>query len=159
MNKIHFSSKSHEWYTPKPFIEKLNEKYPIVLDVCATPQSAVTEHYYALPGPVPNGFTPPLALNGLIRDWVNDSKNGYWYMNPPYGREITFWIKKAIMSYLLGSKGLLLLPARTDTKWFHDYLYKKPGIDIEFLKGRLKFDSPNGIMDPAPFPSMLVRMD
>ena len=75
------------------------------------------------------------------------------YCNPPYGREISKWIKKAYEENLKGTKIVLLLPARTDTKWFHEYIYNKH--EIRFIKGRLKF---NDGKNPAPFPSMLVIM-
>ena len=72
-------------------------------------------------------------------------------MNPPYGREIGKWIKKAYESSLNGATVVCLLPSRTDTKWFHDYIYNKA--EIEFIKGRLKFGNSK---NSAPFPSMIV---
>ena len=81
------------------------------------------------------------------------------FCNPPYGREIGKWVKKAYMTqkaaqnYKCITLIVMLLPARTDTKWFHEYIYNKENVEIRFLKGRLKFgDSKNA----APFPSMVV---
>ena len=76
------------------------------------------------------------------------------FCNPPYGREIGKWVEKAYAENMIGGAYVvMLIPARTDTKWFHDYIYNKPNVEIRFLKGRLKFgDSKNS----APFPSMLV---
>lgn len=72
------------------------------------------------------------------------------FCNPPYGREIKDWVKKSAEAKTLV---VMLIPARTDTKYFHEYIYNKPNVEIRFLKGRLKFgDSKNS----APFPSMLV---
>jgi site-specific DNA-methyltransferase (adenine-specific) len=74
-------------------------------------------------------------------------------MNPPYGRDLGKWVKKAADEAKRGATVVALLPARTDTKWFHDHIYKKPYVQIEFLKGRLKFGSSK---NSAPFPSMIV---
>ena len=73
------------------------------------------------------------------------------YINPPYGREISKWIEKAYIENQEGTTCVLLLPARTDTQWFHNYIYKKH--EIRFIKGRLKF---GGCKNAAPFPSMIV---
>ena len=75
------------------------------------------------------------------------------YVNPPYGREISKWVEKAYYENKKGTLIVMLLPARTDTKWFHNYIYKQH--EIRFLKGRLKF---NDGKQGAPFPSMLVIM-
>ena len=75
------------------------------------------------------------------------------WCNPPYGREIGKWVKKAYEESLSGKLVVMLIPARTDTKWFHGYIYNKDGVEIRFIKGRLKFgNSQSG----APFPSMVV---
>ena len=76
-------------------------------------------------------------------------------MNPPYGREIGKWVKKAYEeSRKKNTMVVALLPARTDTKWFHEYIYEMYGVKIEFLKGRLKFGNSK---NSAPFPSMLIE--
>lgn len=70
--------------------------------------------------------------------------------NPPYGRQVGQWVKKAYMSAQTGALVVMLLPARTDTAWFHDYIYRRA--EIRFVRGRLKF---GGSRNSAPFPSMV----
>lgn len=85
---------------------------------------------------------------------------GVIFVNPPYGREIGDWVKKSYEEYLKGATVVMLIPARTDTKYFHDYIYGKA--EIRFLKGRLKFincNNPSEKLSPAPFPSMIVVYD
>ena len=78
--------------------------------------------------------------------------NSWKWMNPPYGREIKDWVKKASEH----GKVVALLPARTDTRYFHDHIYNKENVEIRFIKGRLKFLSDGKAKDAAPFPSMVV---
>jgi len=132
------SSKSHEWATPWDLFNKINEKHgPCDLDVCATKENTKCERY----------FTE--NQNGLIQPW-----EGICWMNPPYGREIGKWVKKAFQEVQIrnADKVICLLPARTDTKWFHLYIlpYTK---EIKFLRGRIKFE---GAKNSAPFPSVIV---
>ena len=84
--------------------------------------------------------------DGLIQNWDNEIV----FCNPPYGRQISKWVEKAYNSSALT---VMLLPARTDTKWFHKWIYKKDSVKVEFLKGRLKFSNSKNF---APFPSMIV---
>lgn len=129
------SSNTDLWATPQDFFNKINEQYHFDIDVCALPENAKCEKY----------FTP--ETDGLKQDWT-----GICWMNPPYGREITKWVEKAYKESQKGNTIVALLPARTDTKWFHEWIYEK-NIRFELLKGRLKFgDSKNS----APFPSMIV---
>lgn len=130
--ELMFSSKSDMWATPQPFFDALNAEFGFTLDVCATPDNAKCERYY----------TP--EDDGLAQDWGG---NTVW-CNPPYGREIGKWIEKAAESKTLV---VMLLPARTDTAWFHNYIYQKA--EIRFIRGRLKF---GGAKNSAPFPSMIV---
>lgn len=133
INEGMFTSNTDLWATPQSFFDKYNNLYNFNLDVCALPNNAKCEKY----------FTP--EINGLSQEWI-----GVCWMNPPYGREIGKWVKKAYESSLQGAIVVCLLPARTDTRWFHDYCIKGK---IEFIKGRLKFgDSKNS----APFPNMIV---
>jgi phage N-6-adenine-methyltransferase len=128
-----FTSNTDQWATPLDFYKKLNEEFAFELDVCALPGNAKCERY----------FTPD--IDGLQQEW-----NGTCWMNPPYGREIGKWVKKAYESSLEGATVVCLLPSRTDTKWWHDYCMKG---EIRLVKGRLKFgDSKNS----APFPSAVV---
>lgn len=129
--KVMFSSKTDLWATPQAFFDKLNDEFHFDLDVCAIPENAKCEKY----------FTP--ADDGLSQEW-----NGVVWCNPPYGRTIGEWVRKA---YESKATVVMLLPARTDTRWFHEYIYGKA--EIRFVKGRLKFGCET---NSAPFPSMVV---
>ena len=134
MNKsVHFSSATDLWATPQAFFDELNKEFGFELDVCALPENAKCEKYY----------TP--EIDGLKQQW-----RGICWRNPPYGREIGAWMEKAYESSLEGATVVCLVPARTDTRWFHDFAMRG---EIRFIKGRLKFgDSKNS----APFPSAVV---
>lgn len=129
-----FSSKTDMWATPKDFFDKLNEEFHFTVDVCAIPENAKCEKF----------FTP--EMNGLKQEWT-----GICWCNPPYGREIGKWVEKAYVASTWGATVVMLLPARTDTKWFHEYIYNNA--EIRFIKGRLKFGNSK---TAAPFPSMVV---
>lgn len=86
--------------------------------------------------------------DGLSQEW-----KGVCWCNPPYGREIYKWVRKASISAKNGATVVMLIPARTDTKWFHEYIYRKENVKVKFIKGRLKFGT---AQNAAPFPSMLV---
>ena len=136
MEKAMFSSKSNDWATPQDLFDKLNDEFHFTLDVCAIPENAKCEHYYSP------------EQDGLLQHW-----EGTVWCNPPYGRKIGLWVKKAYESVIRDDETtvVMLLPARTDTKWFHEYIL--PYGQIRFIRGRLKFgDSKNS----APFPSMIV---
>jgi site-specific DNA-methyltransferase (adenine-specific) len=130
---VHFSSATEMWATPQEFFDKYNELYNFETDVCASPENAKCEKYFTEED------------NGLEQEWV-----GNCWMNPPYGRTIKSWMKKAYESSLNGATVVCLVPSRTDTVWWHDYAVKG---DIEFIKGRLKF---GGHKNSAPFPSAVV---
>jgi phage N-6-adenine-methyltransferase len=142
LNKGLFTSKTPEWSTPQDLFDELNKEFDFDVDVCATKENAKCEKYFTKED------------DGLEHSW--HLYNCCW-CNPPYGRQIADWVRKAY--YLKGygrAKIVMLLPARTDTKWFHDYIYNQSNVEIRFLKGRLKFgDSKNS----APFPSMIVIFD
>jgi len=127
---VHFMSKTSEWETPQEFFDELDREFHFKLDVCATDSNAKLNSY----------FTD--EMDGLNQPWSSCN-----WMNPPYGREIGKWVKKASENPVT----VCLLPARTDTKWFHDYILGKA--EIRFIKGRLKF---GGSKNSAPFPSMVV---
>ena len=137
MNDVLFSSKSVVWETPQDLFDKLNAEFHFDLDVCALPENAKCEKYY----------TP--EDDGLLQPW-----NGTCWCNPPYGRTIGKWVQKAYETFAGGGTVVMLLPARTDTKWFHEYIYNKA--EIRFIKGRLKFGNSK---NAAPFPSMIVVFD
>ena len=135
MNKeVMFSSKTDLWETPQDFFEKLDREFGFELDVCALPENAKCSRYFS-----------PMD-DGLEQDWT-----GVCWCNPPYGREIEKWVKKDYISAIEGATVVMLLPARTDTRWFHDWIYGKT--EIRFIRGRLKF---GGAEYSAPFPNMVV---
>lgn len=125
------TSNTDEWETPQDLFEKLNGEFHFTLDVCANEQNHKCARYYKK------------ADDGLKTLW-----SGVVWCNPPYGRDVGKWVEKC-SNY--NGVAVMLLPARTDTKWFHEYIYKKA--EIRFIKGRLKF---GGAKNPAPFPSMVV---
>lgn len=149
MNKVLFSSKKTDWETPQDLFDQLNSLYgPFDIDVCATFKNKKCPLYYGLK----NSKLDEQWTDGLNQPWAL-----YWnkcWMNPPYGKEIGKWVKKAYEESVLGTFVCALLPSRTDTKWFHEYIYGNPGVVIEFIKGRLKFGKAK---NPTPFPSMIVR--
>ena len=134
MNKSMFTSNKDDWETPDVLFNELNNKYHFTIDVASSEQNHKLPRYYTK------------EQDGLKQDWSGEIV----FCNPPYGREISKWIKKA---YYSNTKCVLLIPARTDTKYFHDYIYKKWNVKVEFLKGRLKFSNSK---NSAPFPSMIV---
>lgn len=133
-----FSSNKMDWETPQKLFDDLNKKYHFTLDPCSTDSNAKCELH----------FTE--RENGLAQDWSGNRV----FCNPPYGREIAKWVEKAYTESQKGVFIVMLVPARTDTKWFHNFVYHKA--KIEFLKGRLKFESNGVASQGAPFPSMLV---
>lgn len=134
MNKdLMFSSKTNEWATPQEFFDKLNAEFNFTLDPCATKENAKCEKFYTQED------------DGLKQSWDNETV----FCNPPYGRGIKYWVKKA--SEATGGAVVMLIPARTDTTYFHNYILGKA--EIRFIRGRLKF---GGSLNSAPFPSMVV---
>lgn len=140
MNKALLSSKKMDWCTPQDFFDRLNEEFSFVLDAAATDKSAKCSLYY----------TP--ETDGLSQSW---DRGGAVFCNPPYGHEIGKWVQKAYEEAESGVVIVLLIPARTDTRYFHDYIYGKA--EIRFVRGRLHFTDEDGNeSDWAPFPSMIV---
>jgi len=136
MNKALFSSSTDLWATPQIFFDTLNEEFEFTLDPCATDENAKCERYFTK------------EIDGLLQNWQGESV----FCNPPYGKDISKWVKKCSdEARLPNTKVVALLPARTDTRWFHQYIYHKA--EIRFIQGRLKF---GGSKNSAPFPSMIV---
>ena len=133
--ELMFSSKDQTWETPLELFNRLDKEFNFTLDPCCTEETAKCKKYY----------TP--TENGLIQDWQNEIV----FMNPPYGREISDWLKKAYEESLKGTLVVCLIPSRTDTKYWHDYCMKAS--EIRFIKGRLKFGNSK---NSAPFPSAIV---
>lgn len=124
MNKVHFSSQRFDWKTPKAVYQILDSEFNFNHDPCPTNPTH----------------------DGLKNDWGRRN-----YVNPPYGREIGKWCKKAYEEWQKGKLVVMLIPSRTDTKWWHDYIMKVD--EIRFIKGRLNFDDSG---NPAPFPSAVI---
>jgi len=133
--ELMFSSETDMWETPQSFFDKLNAVFRFETDVCATAENAKCANFYTE------------QTNGLEQTW-----GGVCWMNPPYGRNITGkWVEKAYNSAKQnGATVVCLLPARTDTKYWHEFCMKG---EIFYIKGRLKF---GGAKDAAPFPSAVV---
>ncbi len=119
-----FLSTRADWRTPKKLLKQLTKEFGPLFDPCP---SQPTE-------------------DGLKISWKSPA-----FINPPYGRQIGKWIKKGFQEYRKGKTVIMLLPSRTDTKWFHTYVLKAK--EIRFIKGRLRFDDKKG---PAPFPSLIA---
>ena len=143
LNKGLFSNNSDTWETPQDLFDKLNKEFDFTLDVCATKESAKCKNYFTEED------------NALIQDWSNN----VCFMNPPYSRIQDEFVKKAKEESDKGAFVICLLPARTDTKRFHNYIWDENSNDyrervsVRFLKGRLKFGNSK---NSAPFPSMIV---
>jgi phage N-6-adenine-methyltransferase len=129
-----FTSNTDDWATPQETFDRLHEEFGFTLDACACPANAKCARYFTR------------EQDGLSQEWA-----GVVFMNPPYGRQIGKWVQKAYESAVNGTTVVCLLPARTDTRWFHEYCL--PHGEIRFLPGRLYFGDGKG---RAPFPSMVV---
>lgn len=128
------SSNTPEWVTPQKFFDELNAEFSFTLDPCCTHENAKCEKHYTKED------------DGLSKDWGGHVV----FCNPPYGRELPKWVKKCYDESSHATV-VMLIPARTDTSYFHDYIYGKA--EIRFIRGRLKF---NDGKQGAPFPSMVV---
>jgi site-specific DNA-methyltransferase (adenine-specific) len=133
-------SLTDDWATPQNLFDELHAIHNFTLDVAASSTNHKTHHWFGL------DHENPLFRDGLAMSWEN---NRVW-CNPPYGREIKHWVKKAHQESV-NAEIVMLLPARTDTAWFHDYAIRHK---VTFIRGRLKFGKSN---TSAPFPSILVE--
>jgi phage N-6-adenine-methyltransferase len=153
INEGLYSSASDEWSTPQAVIDALSEEFEFVLDVCATDENAKADTCYTRDddGLEQNWQDDVEALAYDVRPREAADRFAIW-MNPPYGTAIGKWVKKAADEAEAGSYPVVcLLPARTDTAWFHKYVMQ--AAEIRFIKGRLRF---GGSTNSAPFPSMVV---
>ncbi len=154
-----YNSKGQEWGTPLELYHKLNNEFHFTTDPCTTPDNRLGCRVF---------YTK--VENGLHKKW-----EGNVFCNPPYGKEVKKWIAKCANH---ASQGLgtvvMLIPARTDTRWYHDFIcscfgdgnskYTKwkfcygtrQGVTKYLLQGRLKFENPEHKLNSAPFPSMIV---
>jgi len=129
------SSKSNEWATPEHLFYELDNEFHFTLDPCSTNENKKCV----------KNFT--MIEDGLEQDWSNDRV----FMNPPYGKEIGRWLAKAYNEAKKGALVVCLIPSRTDTAYWHDYVMKAN--EIRYIRGRLKFGDS---LSPAPFPSAIV---
>jgi site-specific DNA-methyltransferase (adenine-specific) len=134
--QVMFSSQTDNWSTPQWLFDDLHKEFDFTLDSCASTENAKCEKYYTR------------EQDGLKQNWGGQRV----FCNPPYGREIGKWVTKCSEEAKKpNTLCVMLVPARTDTKWFHEYIYNKA--EIRFLRGRLKF---GGSTNSAPFPSMIA---
>lgn len=131
-----FSSKSNEWATPIALFRELDAEFHFDLDPCCTHENAKCEIHYTIED------------DGLSKNWGGRRV----FCNPPYGRELPKWVRKCYEESKRASVVVMLIPARTDTSYFHDFIYHKAK-EIRFIRGRLHF---NESRQGAPFPSMIV---
>jgi phage N-6-adenine-methyltransferase len=132
---VHFSSGNDCWETPKELFDRLNDEFEFSTDVCAELQNKKVDHY----------FSP--EDDGLAQEWT-----GICWCNPPYS-DCACWIRKAYETSRNGTVAVCLIPARTDTRYWHDYVMKAD--EVRLVKGRVKFV---GGRASAPFPSAIVAV-
>ena len=131
-----FSSTTDSWGTPQEFFDELNKEFHFTLDPCANDENHKCSKYFTVED------------DGLAQDWGGHTV----FCNPPYGRAIAEWVKKCHdEAQKPNTKVVMLIPARTDTRYFHEYIYHQA--ELRFIRGRLHF---NGSVKDAPFPSMVV---
>lgn len=133
-----FSSSRNDWETPQSFFDRLNERFGFTLDAAASESNHKVDDYFTKED------------DALTRSW-----GGVVFCNPPYGRDIAKWVKKAHDEAQSGNATVvMLIPARTDTSYWHDYIF---GVaEVEFVRGRLKFELGGVAKESAPFPSAVV---
>jgi len=141
--KCMFSSAKLDYSTPQYVFEQLDAEFHFNLDACANEENHKVPNYY-------------YGEEGLRRNWFcwkPVEERGRVFCNPPYGRKIGDWIEKGYEEFIRNNVDVLvfLLPSRTDTRWWHDYVMRAK--EIRFIKGRLKF---GGCGNSAPFPSCIV---
>lgn len=139
--KAAMTSNKDDWETPRALFDRLDATYHFGLDAASSHKNAKCEAHYTAED------------DGLAQEWGG---HGTVWCNPPYGRTSPKWIEKMAAEAAKGVPIVALLPARTDTRAFHDHIYQKPNVRIEFIRGRLKFENDGVAGQSAPFPSMLV---
>jgi phage N-6-adenine-methyltransferase len=132
---VHYSSKTDDWATPQAFFDKLHAEFHFTLDPCATAENTKCSSFITE------------SQDGLKQPWGKEIV----FMNPPYGRAIRDWVEKAYRSSLTGATVVCLIPSRTDTSYWHDFIFGKA--EVRFVRGRLKF---SGAVFNAPFPNAVV---
>jgi phage N-6-adenine-methyltransferase len=148
-NALMWSKASDEWSTPDTLFAVLNAEFAFALDAAATTDNRKVQNYFGLDHQVPE------YRNALVLAW---NRGGPVWLNPPYSKCRAF-IKKASEEAARGATVVCLVPSRTDTRWWHEYIWDRsrhqprPGVEVRFLKGRLKFA---GAAAGAPFPSVVI---
>lgn len=145
-----FTSNKSEWETPQELFDELDREFHFTLDVCALPKNTKHPRYLTPEGG--GSLDTAWAFCGM----AGSHRRNVCWMNPPYGRQIGKWVERAFVESLKGATVVCLLPARTDTKWWHNYCMKG---EVRFIKGRVKFIDPDHRdrnPQPAPFPSAIV---
>jgi phage N-6-adenine-methyltransferase len=137
------STGKDDWETPDDLFNLYNDRYQFVLDAAANESNHKCPVYFGVGG---------LAPDALEVDWLDYTAGPVW-LNPPYSRGLQSKFVAKAASYAGDLVTVCLLPARTDTRLFHTYIYNQLNVEIEFLKGRVKFV---GAAQGAPFPSMIV---
>lgn len=135
-----FQSRSVEWGTPQALYDALHSEFEFTLDVCAADWNRKHENYF------------DKISNGLEKNWRGHT----CWMNPPYGKEVGTWVKKALKESRNGTTVVALLPVRTDTAWWQDNILLNEDAEVRFLRGRLSFEHPEGSRSYAPFASAVV---
>jgi site-specific DNA-methyltransferase (adenine-specific) len=136
IHPVLFSSASHEWPTPNDFFKLLDNEFHFDLDPCATHENAKCKKYFTKDN------------DGLRQSW----ETHIVFCNPPYGKDMRAWAQKCWDASISGATVVLLAHSRTDTRWFHDWVYNKAA-EIRFVRGRLRFGDGK---QSAPFPSMVA---
>ena len=137
MNNVHFSSKTDDWSTPQEFFDKISLRFGgFDFDAAASETNTKCKMF---------------SSNSLHIRWKDFTNNKHIWLNPPYGRIIGKFMEKAVEAYKDGCLVVCLVPARTDTRWWHEHVI--PYAKVEFIRGRLKFGNSK---NSAPFPSALV---
>jgi phage N-6-adenine-methyltransferase len=134
-NKDRFEAVKTDWETPQYLFDELTKEFNFSLDVAASSENAKTKRYFTV------------LDNGLTKVWENEIV----WCNPPYGTEVPKWLQKGLLSKSLNTTSVFLIPARTNTKWWHSLCMKAS--EIDFICGRPKFgESTHGL----PFPLALI---
>lgn len=136
ISNVLYSCRSEEWPTPQSFFDALDREFRFTLDPCATRANAKCRTFFTK------------RQNGLDQDWGRHRV----FCNPPYGRDMQQWARKCFEASRQGALVVLLAHARTDTRWFHEWVYGKAS-EVRFVKGRLRFGDGT---QSAPFPSMVA---
>lgn len=131
-----YSSERDDWETPDDLFRELDEEFHFALDAAASAENTRCDRFFTKED------------NALTQSW---ECGGTVWCNPPYGNQLKLWVKKAFEESQRGATIVMLIPSRTDTKWFHNFIYNKS--EIRFIRGRLRF---KGTTNNAPFPSMIV---